>query len=100
MLAEGIYVALVTTLAGLMIAIPAAVFAHFFETRITQLFHRIDEFVFSLIPQVERYEGQLRFSISDKPSVPETSAPPVAGPATGEAGDSRPPQRKRTPAST
>ena len=30
-LAEGIYVALVTTLAGLAVAIPAAIFSHYFE---------------------------------------------------------------------
>ncbi len=61
-LAEGIYVALVTTLAGLVVAIPAAIFAHYFEGRITSLFHQIDELLFNLMPQVERYEGRVRFS--------------------------------------
>lgn len=61
-LAEGIYVALVTTLAGLSIAIPAAVLAHYFEGRITLLFHQIDELLFNLLPQVERYEGRVRFN--------------------------------------
>ncbi len=59
-LAEGIYVALVTTLGGLAVAIPAAIFSHYFEGRIQNLFYRIDELLFSLLPQIEKYEGQLR----------------------------------------
>jgi biopolymer transport protein ExbB len=61
-LAEGIYVALVTTLGGLAVAIPAAILAHYFEGRIQELFHRIDELLFNLLPQIERYEGRLRVS--------------------------------------
>ena len=61
-LAKGIYTALVTTLAGLVVAIPAAILAHFFEGRIRDLFLEIDELLFSLMPQVERYEGRLRVS--------------------------------------
>ena len=38
-LAEGIYVALVTTLCGLMVAIPAAVSSHYLEGRLQKLFH-------------------------------------------------------------
>jgi biopolymer transport protein ExbB len=53
---------LVTTFAGLLVAIPAALFSHYFEGRIQNLFHQIDELVFSLLPQVERYEGRVRFS--------------------------------------
>jgi len=60
-LAAGIYVALVTTLGGLCVAIPAAIFAHFFEGRIQTLFHQIDEMLFNLMPQVERFEGRVRF---------------------------------------
>jgi biopolymer transport protein ExbB len=61
-LAEGIYIALVTTLGGLAVAIPAAIFAHYFEGRITALFHEVDELLFNLMPQIERYEGRVRFS--------------------------------------
>lgn len=82
-LAEGIYVALVTTLGGLCVAIPAAIFAHYFEGRVQTLFHQIDEMLFNLMPQVERFEGRVRFGrqagdgeLSDQSdSVP---APPVA----------------------
>ncbi len=59
-LAEGIYIALVTTLGGLTVAIPAAIFSHYFEARIIRLFHEIDELLFNLLPQVERFEGRLR----------------------------------------
>ena len=61
-LAEGIYVALVTTLGGLSVAIPAAILAHFFEGRIQTMFHQIDEMLFGMMPQIERFEGRLRVS--------------------------------------
>jgi biopolymer transport protein ExbB len=61
-LSEGIYIALVTTLGGLMVAIPAAVAAHFFEGRIQKLMFQVEEMVFNLLPQVERFEGRVRFS--------------------------------------
>jgi biopolymer transport protein ExbB len=72
-LAQGIYVALVTTLGGLMVAIPSAVFAHFYESRIIALFHEIDEMLFNMMPLVERYEGRVRFGprMGDQPSGPE-----------------------------
>lgn len=60
-LASGIYVALVTTLGGLAVAIPSAILAHYFEGRIQNLFHQIDEMVFNLMPQIERFEGRVRF---------------------------------------
>lgn len=64
-LAGGIYKALVTTLGGLAVAIPAAFFAHYFEGRIQQMFHRVDELAFNLAPQVERFEGKMRVSPQD-----------------------------------
>jgi biopolymer transport protein ExbB len=60
--AEGIYVALVTTLGGLIVAIPAAIISHFFEGRIQSLMFQVEEMVFNLLPQVERFEGRVRFS--------------------------------------
>ena len=36
--------------------------AHAFEGRIQNLFHQIDELLFNLLPQIERYEGRVRFS--------------------------------------
>ena len=68
-LANGIYIALVTTMVGLMIAIPAAILSHFYENRIVQLLNEIEEMVCNLLPQFERYEGQVRFTqgIGDVP---------------------------------
>jgi biopolymer transport protein ExbB len=64
-LSSGIYVALVTTFAGLCVAIPAVMLAHFLEGRIQLLFNEIDELVQSVLPQVERYEGRVRFGKQD-----------------------------------
>jgi biopolymer transport protein ExbB len=79
-LAKGIYIALVTTLGGLMVAIPSAIAAHFFEGRIQTLFHQIDEMVFSVLPQVERFEGRVRFGRQPDESAGEEGAEPVPPP--------------------
>ena len=55
-LADGIYVALVTTFAGLAVAIPAGVLAHMFEGRIQKLFREINELVDDLLPHFELLE--------------------------------------------
>jgi biopolymer transport protein ExbB len=60
-LATGIYEALITTLAGLLVAIPAAIVAHYFEGKISSLFRQIDELMFHLLAQIERFEGRVRF---------------------------------------
>jgi biopolymer transport protein ExbB len=72
-LANGIYVALVTTMVGLIIAIPAAILAHFFENRIVQRMNQIEEMVFNLSPQFERYEGQVRFTQGLSDDSPEVA---------------------------
>ena len=61
-LAAGIYTALVTTFAGLSVAIPAALVSHVLEGKIISAFRQIDELIFNLLPQLERYEGRVRFS--------------------------------------
>jgi biopolymer transport protein ExbB len=71
-LGRGIYEALVTTLAGLIVAIPAALFAHYFEGRITKIFGEIEEIVFALIPKFERYEGRVRFDAIGSELVPRS----------------------------
>lgn len=63
-LAEGIYVALVTTLGGLAVAIPAAFFAHYFEGKIGQILGRIESDFRRLVPRFESYEGRARFDLS------------------------------------
>jgi biopolymer transport protein ExbB len=61
-LAEGVYIALVTTFAGLCVAIPAVCLAHFFEGKIQRLFRRLEELLAELLPVLELYEGKLRVS--------------------------------------
>lgn len=88
-LAAGIYTALVTTFAGLTVAIPAAILSHHFEGRIQTMFHQIDELIFNLMPQVERYEGRVRFSRqSEEGGMDDSKAPlppPVSVPAAAVA---------------
>ena len=88
-LATGIYAALVCTFAGLMVAIPAGVLAHFFEGRILKLFYDLDDITRSLIPHLERFEGRPRMkslaekTLTDKApaehatvELPKTETPP------------------------
>ncbi|GAA4426876.1 MotA/TolQ/ExbB proton channel family protein [Bremerella cremea] len=75
-LAGGIFVALVTTLGGLTIAIPAMIFAQYFESRIVALFHEMDEVLFDLIPGFEHYEGKLRAKHRTYDTPSATSARP------------------------
>jgi biopolymer transport protein ExbB len=65
-LAEGIYVALVTTLGGLAVAIPAAIFAHYFEGKIQKVLGQIDTEIKRLIPHFENLEGIARYDISSR----------------------------------
>ncbi len=91
-LAEGIYVALVTTLGGLAVAIPAAICAHFFEGRITKMLATIDRELRLLMPRFESQEGRTRFDLNERglyrrelaqaaPSAPATDARRAASPA-------------------
>ncbi|MCE9553324.1 MAG: MotA/TolQ/ExbB proton channel family protein [Planctomycetes bacterium] len=61
-LASGVYIALVTTLAGLFVAIPSATVAHHLEDIIQDRFREIDELLSVLLPLVECYEGRQRIS--------------------------------------
>jgi biopolymer transport protein ExbB len=61
-LANGIYVALLTTFGGLVVAIPAAIVSHYFEGKIQARFLDIEELFVSLLPQLERYEGKVRMA--------------------------------------
>jgi biopolymer transport protein ExbB len=82
-LATGIYAALICTLAGLVVAIPAGVLAHVFEGRILRLFRQLDDVVLALVPQLERFEGQKRGGKTATAAPAESAAaealPPEAG---------------------
>lgn len=89
MLAQGIYTALVTTFAGLCVAIPASVLAHYFEGRIQNSLRRLDEALLGLLPQLERFEGRLRPDVESTGPVPPP--PPVVQAAvpSGQAGGTK-----------
>lgn len=78
-LADGIYTALVTTFAGLSVAIPSAFFSHLFEGKIQSAFREIDELVATLLPQLERYEGRLRFNRQPVDGEPRPNGEAAAG---------------------
>jgi biopolymer transport protein ExbB len=61
-LAAGIYMALVSTFGGLVVAIPSAALSHYFEGRIQSRFRQIDDLLLGILPQLERYEGKVRIS--------------------------------------
>ncbi len=92
-LAEGIYVALVTTFAGLAVAIPAAVLAHMFETRILRSLRDVEALVGTLLPQAQRHAGQpypadgtrgsqLRLDQRHPAAGPPNAPPPTIHPET------------------
>lgn len=78
-LANGIYTALVTTFAGLCVAIPAAIAAHLFETHIEKLFRELDQILQGVLPQLERYEGRLRISPEELERMTVEPPPAPAG---------------------
>ena len=79
-LSEGIYTALVTTLAGLVVAIPAAILALYLENRLAKLFHRVEELVFDLAPGLARFTGRRCMDNQGVMSPMETAPPAVEGP--------------------
>lgn len=89
-LSEGIYTALVTTLAGLVVAIPAAIFAQYLENRLAKHFHKIERMAFALAPGLARFvgrarlgaDGNLRGIVAPGSSPPPAPAPPAPAPPT------------------
>lgn len=64
-LAEGIYVALMTTFAGLAVAIPAAVLAHYFEGRIIRSLRKVESLMTMVLPRIEALEGRERLDVRE-----------------------------------
>lgn len=89
-LSEGIYTALVTTLAGLVVAIPAAILAQYLENRLSRLFHQIEELAFDIAPGLARFTGRQRLDPSgkmkpiDRMPMVNTAAPPLPPPVISE----------------
>lgn len=91
-LSEGIYTALVTTLAGLAVAIPAAMLALYLENRLIKLFHRVEQLAFDVAPALAQYCGRSRMNSAGEleplasPAMPpplENAAPAQPHTATG-----------------
>lgn len=59
-LAQGIYTALITTFAGLCVAIPAIVVANILEGRIERLLRGMEDVFNEIVPLFERFEGKWR----------------------------------------
>lgn len=78
-LAEGIYIALVTTFGGLCVAIPAAAIAHFFEGRIQTLLGDAQDIVSRLIPYLDRLDSRPapRYEPAPPPVVDSRAAQPA-----------------------
>jgi biopolymer transport protein ExbB len=72
LLAEGIYLALLTTAAGLIIAIPAMLLAAYFNGKVDRFLREMDEHLMETIPCFARMEGVTR----------KESAQPKLEPAT------------------
>jgi biopolymer transport protein ExbB len=83
-LSEGIYTALVTTLAGLIVAIPAAILALYLENRLTRLFHHVEQLAFEIAPGLDRFTGRRRLDA-------DGSMHAIAGPVSPPASDTPPP---------
>ena len=69
-LASGIYLALITTFAGLCVAIPAAIISHDLEGRILAGFRRVDDVIAGLLPAIESFEGRGRSGGNGRPADP------------------------------
>ena len=59
-LAHGIYTALVTTFAGLLVAVVSVVLANYLEGKIERLLRQMEAIFLDLLPHLERFEGRLR----------------------------------------
>ena len=59
-LAQGIYTALVTTFAGLSVAVVSVLLANYLEGRIERLLRLMEDIFVDLLPHLERFEGKLR----------------------------------------
>ena len=75
-LAQGIYIALVTTFAGLCVAIPAATLAHWFEGKIQKLFMEVEELLLGILPALEQFEHKLEIR---RAAATPSAAPPQPG---------------------
>ncbi len=94
-LSEGIYTALVTTLAGLVVAIPAAILALYLENRLTKLFHHVEQLAFDIAPGLDRFAGRRRLDVEGTMHPMDGPAPPPANDAPQPPPPPRPAKKQR-----
>lgn len=99
-LSEGIYTALVTTLAGLVVAIPAAILALYLENRLIALFHRLEKFAFDVGSALTRFTGKRRLDPSGKMLSIDGAAPVQSAGAVPPEPPPRPASKQRDQART
>lgn len=101
-LALGIYTALVTTFAGLCVAIPAIVLANILEGRIERLLRGMEDVFNEIVPLFERFEGKWRIARKNDASgvVLRGTAPRQESPTSAKANipDNGPHSGERTSA--
>ncbi len=95
-LAASIYMALVTTFAGLCVAIPAAFLGHLYGGRLLRRFRELEEVLAIVVVNLERAQRRLRSKESPPGSPAVAPPPPAAGPvwpaaAAGQAAPEPPP---------
>ena len=98
-LAQGIYTALVTTFAGLCVAIPAIIIANMLESRIERLLRGMEDVFNEIVPLFERFEGKWRVTLKGDASGvvlkgtsprPDSSPTSAAGPSGKSASADKP----------
>jgi biopolymer transport protein ExbB len=79
-LSEGIYTALVTTLAGLIVAIPAAMLALYLENRLAKLVHHLERLAFDVAPAIAQFAGRRRMNADGQLSAVRSPTDSLPGP--------------------
>lgn len=88
-LAHGIYTALVTTFAGLLVAVVSVVLANYLEGKIERLLREMEAIFLDLLPHLERFEGRLRVSEATGPDGVELKLRSLEPSAEAEASTNR-----------
>lgn len=83
-LSEGIYTALTTTLAGLAVAIPAAILALYLENRLLKIFHSVEEFALDLSPGLTRFIGRGELNSTGQLTTMRSQSPNTVTPPPNE----------------
>jgi biopolymer transport protein ExbB len=95
-LAQGIYTALVTTFAGLCVAVVAVLVSNWLESRIERLLRDMEEIFLEIVPQFERYEGKVRVTRASGQDGSESSGVLLKGRSNRDRADVQKPAAART----